>query len=196
VQTYPHAEDTADALMQLGMVSEFVGKEGEAKKWYQVLAKDFADKPTATKALGCIRRLELDGKEFKLAAPNLLSPTEAFDLDQKRGKLVAVYYWASWNNASVGDFAKLKLLLDTYKDLTLVTVNLDTTAEEAKAFLARSPAPGTHVFQPGGLDSPLATQYGVMGLPSVFLIGKDGKVISRTVQVTNLEDEVKKVSTK
>jgi thiol-disulfide isomerase/thioredoxin len=194
VQTYPKGEDTSDALMQLGMVSEFVGKEAEAKKWYQVLVRDFTDKPAGGKAAGCLRRLDLDGKAMQLSSPKLVNPSEAFDVESLRGKNVVVYYWASWNGQCVGDFAKLKQILEANKDLTLVTVNLDTTAEEAKAFLTRSPVVGTHLYQPGGLDSPLATQYGVMGLPSVFLVGKDGKVVSRTVQVATLEEELKKLS--
>ena len=32
-----------------------------------------------------------------------------------------------------------------------------------------------------------------MVLPNLFLVDKDSKVLSRTVQVSNLEDEVKKV---
>jgi hypothetical protein len=31
-----------------------------------------------------------------------------------------------------------------------------------------------------------------MALPNLFLVGKDGKVLSRTVQIANLDDEVKK----
>jgi hypothetical protein len=49
------------------------------------------------------------------------------------------------------------------------------------------------LYQPGGLESPLARQYGIMVLPNLFLVGKDGKVVSRTVQMSNLEDEVKKL---
>jgi hypothetical protein len=30
-------------------------------------------------------------------------------------------------------------------------------------------------------------------LPTMFLVGKDGKVVSRTLQMNNLEDEVKKL---
>jgi thiol-disulfide isomerase/thioredoxin len=194
VQTYPKGEDTPDALMQLGMVSEFVGKEAEAKKWYQVLVRDFTDKPAGNKAAGCLRRLDLDGKAMQLSSPKLANPSEAFDLESLRGKNVIVYYWASWNGQCVGDFAKLKQILEAHKDAALVTVNLDTTVEEAKAFLTRSPVVGTHLYQPGGLDSPPATQYGVMGLPSVFLVGKDGKVVSHTVQVATLEEELKKLS--
>jgi len=111
---------------------------------------------------------------------------------------VIVYYWASWNkDRCIGDFAVLKQLLDTYgskgSGLELLCVNLDNTAEEANAFLLRSSAPGTHLFQPGGLDSPLATQYGIMVLPNLFLVDKEGKVVSRnTQQVGGLEEEIKK----
>jgi hypothetical protein len=47
-----------------------------------------------------------------------------------------VYYWASWNGQTLGDFAKLKLIMETYgpKGLDLVCVNLDTTSEEAATF--------------------------------------------------------------
>ena len=53
--------------------------------------------------------------------------------------------------------------------------------------------PGTHVYQQGGLDSPLAVNYGVMVLPNLFLVAPDGTVANRSVQMANLEDELKKV---
>lgn len=191
VTDYPKAEDTPDALLQLGMVSEFVGKEPEAKKWYEHLAKNFSGNPLAPKAEGAIRRLELEGKVFDLAGQTLAGGK--YDIAQERGKTVVVYYWASWNQQCLGDFAKLKMLLDAHgsRGLSLVCINLDTTAEEANAFLRKAQAPGVHLFQAGGLDSPLATQYGVMVLPNLFLV-KDGKVLNRTVQVNNLEEEIKK----
>jgi thiol-disulfide isomerase/thioredoxin len=193
VQGYSKSEDAADALGQLGMVSELMGKETEAKNWYQKLARDFADKPAAQKAQGAIRRLECEGKPFELSAPTL--DGGSFDIAKLKGKLVAVYYWASWNGQCVGDFAKLKLLLDTNakQGLELVCVNLDSSKDDATAFLKRSPVPGTHLFKDGGLDnSPLAAQYGIMVLPNLFLLDKDGKVLSRTVQVATLEEELKK----
>jgi hypothetical protein len=193
VQTYAKAEDAADALQQLGMVSELMGKETEAKNWYRKLTKDFADKPVAVKAQGAIARMELEGKPLDLAGPILGSGT-AFDISRLRGKVVAVYYWASWNGQCVGDFAKLKMLLDTYgsKGFEVVGINLDTTADEATSFVKRAQAPGYQLFKEGGLDSPMATQYGIMVLPNLFLVGKDGKVLSRSVQVGNLEEELKK----
>ncbi|MCS6852938.1 MAG: thioredoxin-like domain-containing protein [Gemmataceae bacterium] len=194
VQDYPKAEDTPDALLQIGMVSEFIGKEAEAKKWYDHLASNFPSHPLAAKAKGAIRRLDIEGKPLELASPVLGSGT-AFDIGQLKGKVVVVYYWASWNQQCVGDFAKLKLLLNTYgsKGLEVVCVNLDGSAAEALSFLQRSPAPGVQLFKEGGLDSPLARDYGIMVLPNLFLVGRDGKVVSNKVQMGNLEEEIKKL---
>jgi hypothetical protein len=193
IEAYPTAEDAPDALMQLGMVSEFVNKEVDAKKWYEMLIKNFRAHPLAAKAAGAMRRLDIEGKPLELSGPTL--DGGAFNIGQLRGKTVIVYYWASWNKErTVGDFASLKLLQNTYasRGVELVCVNLDNSAREAQAFLQQVPSTSVQLFQPGGLDSPLATQYGVMVLPNLFLVDKEGKVISRTIQVGNLEEELKK----
>ena len=61
----------------------------------------------------------------------------------------------------------------------------------------RSPThkiPGTHLFAPGGLDaSPLASGYGILVVPHLFVAGKDGKIVNRTAQAATLEDDVKKL---
>jgi hypothetical protein len=194
VSTYSKAEDTPEALMQLGMVNEFINKEIEAKKWYARLAGDFAQDPMAIKAQGALRRLELEGKPFELSGTMLNGA--AFNFGQLQGRTVVVYYWASWNDSRCKtDFATLKVLLDTYgaKGLELVCVNLDNTKEEASRFLQSTPAPGVHLHEDGGLNSSLATKYGIMVLPNLFLVDKDGKVSSRTIQqVSGLEEELKK----
>ena len=74
VQDYPSSEDTPDAMMQLGMVAEFNGKETEAKNWYGQLVKSFEKNPMAAKAAGAIKRLGIEGQEMELScatmAPN------------------------------------------------------------------------------------------------------------------------------
>ncbi len=194
VEAYPKAEDAPDALLQLGMVNEFLNKDVEAKNWYGVLAKNFPDSPQGHKAGGAIRRLGLEGQTIRLVGPKLDEPNSVYDVDQARGKVVVVYYWASWNSQTASDFSKLKVLMDTQgsKGVELVCVNLDNTAKEARDFLSRSPAPGVHLFQSGGLESKLATDYGIFVLPNLFLVGRDGKVVSRNVQINNLGDEVRK----
>ncbi len=190
VQDYPQAEDGPDALLQLGTVSEMLGKETEAKKWYQQLVAHFGDKkPFADKAAGALRRLDLEGKPLELAGTTL--DGKPFNIGTLAGKVVIVYYWASWNQQSVGDFARLKVLLTKYaaNGVELVSVNLDSAPPEAGG----QPVPGIQLAHPGGLDGPMATQYGILLPPTVFLVGKDGKVVNRNAQVPSLEEEIKKL---
>jgi hypothetical protein len=189
VQAYPKADDAPEALIQLGTVSEFVNKEVDAKNWYARLVKDFPAHASAAKAAGAVRRLESEGKPFELTAN---TPNGPFEIAKMNGKVVVIYYWASWNQQCVGDFARLKVLLGSYaaKGVELVCVNLDN--EPTNPEITKGMPPCVQIAQPGGLDSPLATHYGIHSLPHMFLVGKDGNVLSRTVQVGNLEEELKK----
>jgi peroxiredoxin len=193
VQDYPQAEDTPDALMQLGMLNEFVGSEIKAKNWYKQLSANFPNHDLAAKAQGALRRLEIEGQVLELTGPRTDGGT--FELSSLRGKVVAVYYWAGTNPQCIGDCARLKVILDKYKGqgLELVCVNLDNSPPTADSIRATGAVPGIQLYQPGGTDSALAKQYGIMVLPNMFLVGKDGKVVSRTVQVATLEDELKKL---
>jgi len=198
VAAYPRAEDAPDALRQLAMNSEFGPKEkqDEAKKYYGLIVSNFPDHPLAAMAKGAKKRLELDGKPMELTGPTLQGAS--FDVAKLKGKVVAVYYWAGTIKACVGEFAMLKQMHAAFaaKGFEIVTVNLDETQAEATRFLAGNPLPGTHLFQATdqakGLDSPLATQYGIVALPTVILVGKDGRVIDRSIQVNELEEAVKK----
>jgi hypothetical protein len=109
--------------------------------------------------------------------------------------VVIVYYWASWIQQSIGDFARLKDIHSRYQSqgVELVCINLDNSPPEAKDAQSKVSPPGIQLFAPGGLESSLATQYGVMVLPNMFLVGKNGNVVSRTVQVGNLVVEIKKL---
>ena len=195
-EAYPTAEDTADALLQLGMVSEFMSKNADATKWYQQASRAFANKPQGLRAAGAIRRLESEGKPYALTAVSLENPTQSFDLGQVTGKVVVVYFWASWNNQTVGDFARLKLIAESYKDkgMVLVTVNCDQAAPEGIAVMRRTPIPGTHLHQPGGLEGKICVEQGLMVLPHLVVIAKDGKVAVGNAQLAILEDDVNKLT--
>src|SRR5262249_51618446 len=190
IEAYPKAEDAPDALLQIGMVSEFLGKETAAKNAYQQMVKNYGDKKgLADKAQGALRRLELEGKKLELSGQTVGGGQ--FDTAKLHGKVVVVYYWASWNHKSADDFTRLKQLLGTYqsKGLEVVCVNLDGKSPESIG----NAAPGVQLFHPDGQESPLATYYGIMVLPNLFLVDKEGKVVSRTVQISNLEEELKKL---
>jgi hypothetical protein len=60
--------------------------------------------------------------------------------------------------------------------------------------MKRTPIPGIHLHQPGGLEGKLCVEWGLMVLPHVVLVDKDGKVVSGNAQLSTLEDDVNKLS--
>jgi hypothetical protein len=137
--------------------------------------------------------LNLEGKELDLTAP-ALAGGPPLAVGSLKGKAVIVYYWASWNDLAGTDFGKIKLAVGPYAGkVDVVTVNLDQNAADATAFLRANPMPGTHLYQPGGLESPLAVRYGITALPVMFVVGPDGKVVTRTAQASTVDEELKKI---
>jgi len=197
IKKFPAAEDAPEAALRLAMAFEFLGKEGEtkSKQWYGDLVRAYPQHPHAAKAAGAVRRLEAEGQPLQLQGSTLAG--QPFALNQFAGKAIVVYYWASWSTNLADDAQKLKNLISIYgsKGVELVTINLDDDARSASATVTRLGLPGTHLHQPGGLDkSPLASAYGIMVVPHVFVADKAGKVVNRNAQVGTLEDDLKKVT--
>jgi thiol-disulfide isomerase/thioredoxin len=196
VADYPKSEDGADALLQLGMINEFQGKEDDAKKWYEQMTRQFASIPQSAKAAGALRRLNLEGKVWEVGAQaGTLTGTPAFNLANLRGKVTVVYYWATWCQTTQADFAKLKQLAQEHRsNLQIVCINVDDSQAQAEAFVKQHAAPGYHLYASGGLESPLATHYGLVVFPNVFLVGRDGKVVNRSLDTDELQEAIKKAA--
>ena len=199
VKAYPKAEDTTpDALHQLAMHTEFLGnKDDIAKKWYEQVYTNFPEHYLAEKCKGAVRRIDLPGKKMAFAAP-MLQTGASFDVASIKDKIVVVYFWDSKSTQCVGDFARLNKIgeLNPGK-MELVTVSLDDTAEHAKDFLKGTTVKGIHLYEAppkgaSGMSSTPAIYYGINGLPTVFMVGRDGRVLTRALQFDILENELKK----
>jgi tetratricopeptide (TPR) repeat protein len=194
VIAYSKSEDAPDALIQLAMGAEFNSKDDEAKNYYKQIVENFPGHANRPKADGAVRRLDSVGKAFELTSPVLGNSAQRFSMNQAAGKVAIVYYWSTLSAQAVGDFAALKKLQDDYaKDLTVICVSLDDDATTAAPFAAKNASFATHVHQPGGMNGPLATQYGIFGLPQVFLVDATGKVVSNKLQINMLDDEIAKL---
>jgi hypothetical protein len=199
VKKYASADDTAEALYQLGNGSEFSGKTEQAKRYYTQLAESFPKHHLTPRAKGCVARLSLVGNSMALTAPTL-NDGKLFDVSSLKGKIVIVHYWSSQSEQYMADFVALSRLMSgpNGKNVELVCVSLDDTAEKAKGAVQKASAPGIHLFQApsnnaGGSNGPLAIQYGIHILPTVFVIGRDGKVVNNAVLMSDIELTLKSI---
>ena len=98
---------------------------------------------------------------------------------------MAVVVWASWAEPSRKDLADLtKLAASKAGELEVVTISLDNSAEDLQAFLKTNPVTLPIIFEPGGMDGRLAQEYGIISLPTVFLMDGTGKVTNRLVRTS------------
>jgi peroxiredoxin len=193
IEEYPKASDAAEAMLQLAMNSEFAGQEDEAKKWYGRIVSDFPDAPSARKAAGARTRLDSVGKAISFHGKG--TSGEAIDLASHRGSAVVIYYWATWCQPCKAELPALKELLSKYgkSGFTVIGVSLDYKLADLTAFLEENKLPWPQIWEDGALDSPPANQLGIVTLPTMILVDREGKVVSRNVRMVDLEGELKKL---
>ena len=101
-----------------------------------------------------------------------------------RGRKVVLVFWASWCpdcRAEVPEVKAMQAAADPSK-VAFVSVSFDRTLEALQTYVAENYLPGVQLFDPAGKkDSQVAALYGVKWIPSLYLIGADGKVQLSTV---------------
>ena len=100
----------------------------------------------------------------------------AIKLAKLQGKVVYVDFWASWCGPCRQSFPWMNEMQARYgaKGLQVVGVNVDAKTDDARQFLAATPARFAIAFDPQGATP---RSYGIKGMPSSVLIGPDGKVL-------------------
>ena len=190
---FPNSTDSAEALLQLGMVDDLAGRDEEATKWYRQLSQNFDGSPRAAKAAGALRRLESPGKVLKIRGTAL--DGKRLGLENYRGKHVLVQYWASWCEPCKEDMATLQKLSKQFsrKGFAVLGVNLDNKRGEAQQFVHSTRLPWRHLHEPGGLEGRLANEMGIINLPLMLLVDDTGKVLSRNIRADELENELRRI---
>jgi len=100
------------------------------------------------------------------------------DLTAYEGKVVIVDFWASWCVPCRRSFPWLNAMHAKYADdgLVIIGVNLDQESASAEEFLREYP-PSFRIYYDESKD--LAKEFGVVAMPSSYLLGRDGAVRKR-----------------
>lgn len=193
VSQYASSPDAAEAMLQLAIGYEFSGKEEKAREWFGKIVSDFGGTDLSKKAAGAKRRLESVGKPMTLQGKTVGG--QSFDLSTYKGKVVLVHYWATWCEPCKQDMALIATLQNRFgKEFMPVGVNLDNELTTAKNFVAQKKInTWPHVYDEGGLESRVANEMGILSLPTMLLIDKQGRVVNRNIHASEIEAELKKL---
>ncbi len=127
-------------------------------------------------------------EELKRLAPGQPAPLFTFkDIEGKevslsdfKGKVVYLDIWASWCGPCIAEIPHAKKLKERMKDKDIVFlyVTIDEDEKAWKDMVKNKEMEGVHLISEGGWASKINKLYGVNGVPTYFLIGKDGKIFN------------------
>lgn len=192
VKDYPQSGDAAEAMLQLAISKEFAGQEESATEWYSRIVTTFPKTAAAEKALGAKTRLQSVGKVLTLKGPGVQGGVVDLSAPAFRGKAVLIHYWATWCEPCKTDLAMIKEMQAKYgnRGLAIVGISLDSRKEELVEYLQRNRLAWPQIYEEGGLDSRLANSLGILTLPTMLLLDKQGRVVNRNIHVTELDKEI------
>ena len=197
LEEHPKFDEALDASLQLAQEFEFAGKVEKAAKWYQRVVKDFGDAPAAARATGALKRLDLVGKPLTLAGQGLSGGT--IDINKSyKGKVLCVLFWDTTNRQYIDDLSGAE---DAVRHVPCRRFR-DHRGEygsrkgAAAQFIQKHAIKWPQIYTPGGQDSPLAVEYGIFVLPTMFIVDRDGKVLNRGATVADLKTTLAETLTK
>ncbi|MDO5552250.1 MAG: TlpA disulfide reductase family protein [Planctomycetia bacterium] len=148
---------------------------------------------------GTLRFHRLAGQEFPIQGVSIEG--EPFDQATLKNKVVLVHFWATWCVPYLTVYPELLTVYNQYKDdgLEFVGYSIDMELAPLRQFLKDKELPWPVLSEGLGTQNKIPSMreyYGITGIPTFVLIGRDGKVISQYVTVETLSDELTKAFAK
>ena len=119
------------------------------------------------------------GKKAPDVTAQTLDGTE-WRLQEQHGKVVLIDFWATWCGPCVSTIPKMKQIYEKYKareDFVMVGVSLDHDKDKLVQFCEKQEMSWPQLFEPEqGWENSVAKAFEVRGIPSVWIIDKEGNV--------------------
>jgi hypothetical protein len=130
------------------------------------------------------------------AAPELKAQTlegQPIKLSDYSGKYLLVCFWSTTARASEVTMTRLKAVHEAFAaeaKLAMVSLSVDESIDAPKAWAAKAQLPWTQGYIGPMSKTMVAAAYGVTSVPSVVLIGPDGKIIARNLSGAQIKAAV------
>lgn len=104
---------------------------------------------------------------------------EEVSLEQFRGKLVYVDFWATWCRPCRDELPFLEKIEDEFagKNIVFLSVSLDAKIDEWKQMVTEKHMKGVQIHAEGAWQSEISQNYRITGIPTFYLIGADGNIL-------------------
>ena len=149
------------------------GMNENNKKLYDEYVKDYPNSPYIP---------FLNGRQIKSAIVNRgqkafdIGDEATFKIENYRGKVIVLDFWASWCKPCITDGKFIKKIKEELKneDVVFLSISLDEKEIDWKKAIEKWEIVGIHKRLKGGFNDPVSKAYGIMGVPSYFIIDAQG----------------------
>jgi thiol-disulfide isomerase/thioredoxin len=187
------AGDSIDLAVELAGQAGLAGEHAKAREIYGTLANRLGLNPQVTEFCeNRMKKLELADTE----APNIdmtdlsgkLTSVSAF-----KGKVLLIDFWATNCPPCLAEFPKLKQLYADYhkEGFEIVGLSLDESREIVEAFQARAQLAWPLVNEAEQVKI-AREKYRVRTIPSLFLVGRDGRIANVDLKGNDLRQAVER----
>jgi len=128
-------------------------------------------------------------------APDFTAPNpegKSISLKQSLGKVTIVDFWASWCKPCRAENPNVVALYAKYhaKGLNILSVSLDKEASAWKAAIAKDKLTWNHVSNLKEFEDPIALQYGINAIPSIYILDAKGVIIAKDLRGEELNAKI------
>lgn len=173
--------------------------EREAEKYYERIAKDFADVKLGRGTIGDDAKgalFQIQHLSVGKKAPNV----ESVDLDDKKvqlkdyqGKVVVLDIWATWCPPCRAMIPHEREMVKKLKGkpFALISISADEEKKTLTDFIEKMPMPWTHWWN--GKDGGILKEWNVKFFPTIYVLDSEGVIRYKNIRGQELEEAVEKL---
>ena len=114
---------------------------------------------------------------------------DSIALQDYRGKVVLLYFWAMWYGPNLLEIPNLKKVYNTHKDegFDIIGISLDYDEPKLRDYIKENNIPWRQILDNVAGENLIAQQYAIRRIPATCLIDREGRLITHEARGMNFE---------
>ncbi len=189
---YAETDSAGSAMVYAAMLANKTKQEKLKEELLAALERDHIEDGRIRAFLRRVGRHPDVGRPFE-AELTRLDGTKLTLPDDLKGKVLVIDFWAMWCPPCVKYMPHMKNIYAKLKsrDVEIVGISLDKERKKLVEFIQKEKLTWVHTYTGKFWADPTVVKYGVTGIPSVWVVGRNGKVVSDDARA-NLEATIVK----